>query len=486
MSHQARRYLGFALLSLSVLIAGGMYWRFTRQELWGFAPLFMYLAAYGGILLLRTFRRDGSYRADNAYSVASGFLLGVGFPGLLPFPFLLLVAWVPLLLLYQRLRARGAGYGEVFRHALAATLLFNILTTYWVTNTAFAAGLFALVANSLLMTLPWLFFHWTSQRSPKVAILALVAGWIAFEYGHYHWELNWPWLTLGNGFAQFPSLIQWYEITGVLGGSAWIWGTNYLALRVYQGRKWWPLTLAVLLPLFGSLLRYFTYAAPEGKTITVATIQPNFEPHFEKFANNQNAQIDTFLRLSLAATEAGPVDYVVYPETSFGRIEENQPLNNAPMRILGAELRDRTGYLVTGFDGYYRFADDEPVSKAVRYIPRGDGSTVALEALNAVVQVDLQSQETQTYRKGVFVPGAESFPFRRVFFFLEEWVNSLGGTVAGRGTQERRLPLTSPQAKVAPVICYESVFGEYFTDYVREGAQAVFVMTNDGWWSNTA
>ncbi|MEL7162437.1 MAG: apolipoprotein N-acyltransferase, partial [Bacteroidota bacterium] len=115
-----------------------------------------------------------------------------------------------------------------------------------------------------------------------------------------------------------------------------------------------------------------------------------------------------------------------------------------------------------------------------------DGSTLALERLNAAVQLELQTQEAQTYRKGVFVPGAESFPFRGIFFFLEDWVNSLGGTIAGLGTQDRRLPLTSPKAKVAPVICYESVFGEYFTDYVREGAQAVFVMTNDGWWSNTA
>ena len=58
--------------------------------------------------------------------------------------------------------------------------------------------------------------------------------------------------------------------------------------------------------------------------------------------------------------------------------------------------------------------------------------------------------------------------------------------MGGRGTQEKRLPLSSPIAKIAPVICYESVFGEYFTDYIREGAQAVFVMTNDGWWANTA
>ena len=100
--------------------------------------------------------------------------------------------------------------------------------------------------------------------------------------------------------------------------------------------------------------------------------------------------------------------------------------------------------------------------------------------------MDTDSEAVQTYRKGVFVPGAESFPFRRALFFLEPLVNSLGGSVAGFGTQPDRTPFTGDRAVVAPVICYESVFGDYFTDYVREGAEAAFVMTNDGWWDNTS
>jgi len=39
--------------------------------------------------------------------------------------------------------------------------------------------------------------------------------------------------------------------------------------------------------------------------------------------------------------------------------------------------------------------------------------------------------------------------------------------------------------KIAPIICYESVFGEFVTDYVKKGAQALFIITNDGWWKNT-
>ncbi len=500
MSHKSRRRIGYALLTIAVLIAGGMYWRFTGQKLWGFSPLFLYLALYGGGLLLLTYRKDGTTRPHNQLSLLSGALLGLGFPGILPVPFLLLVAFVPLLVLHQRLSKEGAGYGRVFAHGFSAFLLYNILATYWVTNTSLGAGLFAMLANTVLMCLPWLAFHWTSRQSPKVAYLALAVSWISFEYFHYNWELNWPWLTLGNGFAQWPSLVQWYEVTGVLGGSAWIFGCNYLALKLYTAFSWEPGTapasapnnrylplfaaLVVLLPIAGSLVRYATYTPGDAGTITVGAVQPNFEPHFEKFANNRGAQLDTFIRLSNAALADGPLDYLVYPETSFSQVNEDATLSGPPFQLLRENFQDKgLRYLVSGFDGYHIFGPEEPLTPAVRYLRNG---TLALEALNAAVQIDIANNEAQTYRKGVFVPGAESFPFRETLFFMEGFVNSLGGTVAGRGTQEKRLPFVSPEAKIAPVICYESVFGEYFTDYVKEGAQAIFVMTNDGWWDETA
>ncbi|HML86425.1 MAG TPA: hypothetical protein PKE52_14820, partial [Bacteroidales bacterium] len=46
--------------------------------------------------------------------------------------------------------------------------------------------------------------------------------WIAFEWWHMNWDLSWPWLNLGNGFGAYPKMIQWYEFTGILGGSLWV------------------------------------------------------------------------------------------------------------------------------------------------------------------------------------------------------------------------------------------------------------------------
>ena len=39
--------------------------------------------------------------------------------------------------------------------------------------------------------------------------------------------------------------------------------------------------------------------------------------------------------------------------------------------------------------------------------------------------------------------------------------------------------------KIGTIICYESVYGEFVTEYVQKGAGYLFVITNDGWWGNT-
>ena len=64
---------------------------------------------------------------------------------------------------------------------------------------------------------------------------------------------------------------------------------------------------------------------------------------------------------------------------------------------------------------------------------------------------------------------------------------NLGGTVASRVTQKNRDVFYNPRLdiKVGPIICWESVFGEFTTAYVKEGADFLAVITNDAWWGNT-
>jgi apolipoprotein N-acyltransferase len=65
----------------------------------------------------------------------------------------------------------------------------------------------AVLINTLLMTMVFQLFHWTHRKMlvESAGYLALAGYWLSFEYLHLRWDLNWPWLNLGHGFAAYRS-----------------------------------------------------------------------------------------------------------------------------------------------------------------------------------------------------------------------------------------------------------------------------------------
>ena len=485
------------LLTVAFLYLGyDMVERGKQQLLWGYRPLFCFLSGWGAVVLsVKWFSKRASWRGINL-STLSGVLLGIGFPDIIPVPWLMLVGLVPLLFVEHELSVREgkASRWRLFKYSYHTFVVWNVIATYWVANTAFAAGIFAIWVNALLMCVPMLLFHTTRFVMPGLKYAAFIAYWLLFEYIHLNWELTWPWLTLGNSFAEYPSLVQWYSITGVFGGSLLILLANVVGLKVVLAfrsaesyRKpllqWLALVLA---PSVISLVMYFNYEA-QGEVREVAVVQPNFEPHYVKFSMPEDLQLDQFIKLSDQAL-TDRTDYLVYPETSFGFVETHGINDHKGVQRLRTQFQAYPGLnIVTGVNAYHVFQDDEPHSDAVRERIRAGGrDTMYYEMLNAAIQLQIGKSEVAVYRKSKLVPGPEIFPFKEILFFMEPLVERLEGTTAGLGTQEEPSVFSSEAGKVAPAICYESIFGEYMLGYIRRGAQAIFIMTNDGWWDNTA
>src|SRR5207247_2436074 len=69
----------------------------------------------------------------------------------------------------------------------------------------------------------------------------------------------------------------------------------------------------------------------------------------------------------------------------------------------------------------------------------------------------------------------------------------LGGTSGSLGMQKERTvfktqsTINNPQSAIfiAPAICYESIYGDFLSAYIRNGAEFIAVITNDGWWGDT-
>jgi apolipoprotein N-acyltransferase len=84
----------------------------------------------------------------------------------------------------------------------------------------------------------------------------------------------------------------------------------------------------------------------------------------------------------------------------------------------------------------------------------------------------------------MLVPGVETLPW--FLKFIDSWFAKFGGTTAGYARQTDRNVLSEKNGyKIAPSICYESIYGGFMRQYVKQGANLVCIITNDGWWKKT-
>lgn len=486
------RWLLFTVFFVLLILSG---WRMLSMPLWGYWPMAL-LLGFWGCLLLIIFPKIVKTQTDLTHlglSTLSAVLLWLGFPDM-PFTPLLFVAFIPLLIIedVQQLRYGKRSLLRIAFYSFHAFFLWNVLSTFWVANTAFFAGIFANVVNAGLMVIPMLAYHWLRRCSKdRFRWASLVVFWMMFEFNHLHWELTWPFLSLGNALGQYPSWAQWYSYTGILGGTIWFLGGNALLYPI--GLAWFkkepvpsgPIVRGVtwfIVPLIISLVQFYTYE-PQGQEVEVAVVQPNFEPHYEKFEVPDEAQLQRFLTLSREVLNA-ETKYLVFPETSFGGFDYAR-LEEQPEVIALRALLDSfpNCALITGIDAY-RFLKPGEDSPAKRAHTQAGSDTLWWEAANMAIQLS-SGQPAQQYLKGKLVPGAECTPYRWFFFFMEPLVDQLGGSLEGLRRSEERSVFEHKNTRVAPVICYESVFGDYCNGYVQKGAQALAIITNDGWWDDT-
>lgn len=433
------------------------------------------------------------------YAFISGILFCLAWP-VKGFPFLLFIAFVPLLLIQHqisidnRLRAR-----HLFLYSYIAFLVWNVGTTWWVARIHFGqeAAYLAFIANSLLMAFAFLVFHKVKRALPeRFGTFAIIPIWISFEYLHLDWDLTWPWLTLGNGFASWNETIQWYEYTGVFGGSFWILLLNVLIfdLYIYRNTLLRPLrrrtiyivctSCILILPLIWSLLIYSTIDPYEGdESISVVVIQPNIDP-YTKFGGEFREQTEKMLALAESKIDTA-VDYVLLPETALVESfwENDMQYSWSIKRLATYRSHYPKLAIVTGA-ATGRFFDDGPKpSLTARKFKQEPGW---YDNYNTAIQIDTTHQ-ISVYHKSKLVPGSEKLPFPKYFQYLEAFALDLGGTKGSLGVQEERTVFYHPTSKsgIAPVICYESIYGEYVSEYIANGARFIFIMTNDGWWDDT-
>lgn len=430
-------------------------------------------------------------------ALLSGLLLSIGWfewgSGLI-----LLMALVPLLLLEQQVfeNRNSQSARIVFKYTLFSFLIWNALTTWWISYATLGGGIAAVLLNSLFYTSVFYLFHITRRRvGAGAGYISLIFYWLGFEYFYLNAEISWPWLNLGNAFGNDVLFVQWYEFTGALGGSLWVLVSNilltvligFVAQKKRRAMISMQLVLALWLvvPISWSVFRYFSYREVINPR-RIMVIQPNIDPYNEKFNGLTNKQqMDKLLALASQQMDT-TIDYLVGPETAIeNRLWEESIAQNQAIIYLKSFLQPYPkAKLVVGLTSYRMYFSESEKTPTSRKYP-GEHSQW-YDSFNSSMQLD-SSGNIQLYHKSKLVVGVEMTPYPAFFKFLERFSIDLGGVSGNYGTQKERTPFTAPTdgVKTGTAICYESVYGEYFAQYVKNGANFMCIITNDGWWRDT-
>lgn len=440
-------------------------------------------------------------------SLISALLLSISWPTY-GVPFFIFFALVPLLMMeheitkFSKIKNKSRA---IFGLTYLCFIIWNIVTTGWLYGAKNPDGTHSLMAvvipvllNSLFYSIIFQCYHlYKKAQGTYFGLVFFVAIWMVFEKIHLSWELTWPWLNLGNVFADYPKIIQWYDTLGATGGSFWILVINVYAFytwRIWEaGRKRRSLiinssvlTIFIVIPILVSLVKYQNFDEKPLGSVNVLMLQPELNPYTEKYSKDSLTILSDLLQLAEQNSQ-GQIDYYIGPETSlpgYGSISETgfeqSTLLNGVKTFL---TKHPKSVFATGISSH-RFYPNADQKSATAY-QTSQGTYV--DSYNSAVQI-IPNQKVEVYHKGKLVPGVEIFPYINVLKpLLGNAMIDLGGTTASLATDPERKAFSNPfnKGKMAPIICYESIYGEFVTDYVKKGANFLGIMTNDSWWGVT-
>ena len=440
-------------------------------------------------------------------SLISALLLSISWPTY-GIPFFIFFAFVPLLLMEQEIskfsKINKKGW-VVFGLTYLAFFIWNVVTTGWLYhaknpdgNNSLLAVAIPVIVNSLLMSLVFQLYYWYKKvRGTYFGLVFFVAIWLSFERFHLNWEFTWPWLNLGNAFSEYPQLIQWYDTIGATGGSFWILLINVFAfytLRIWQAGRIRKdlvknisiLTAIIVLPLLISIYKYNSYQEKPVGEVTTLLLQPKLDPYTEKYSKDSLQILGELLSLAEENSKT-KVDFFIAPETAFpgnGSLSENG-FNKSTSIAIAKEFLGKhpQSIFLTGASTHKFLFDEAEIEDYSTEIQEG----VWVNSYNSALQI-IPNQEVEVYHKAKLVPGVEIFPYIRYLKpILGDAMLDFGGANSSLGIDKERKVFSNRfnKAKMAPIICYESIYGEYVTDYVKNGANLLAIMTNDSWWDNT-
>jgi apolipoprotein N-acyltransferase len=431
-----------------------------------------------------------------ALSVTGGILSGLAWTGWCS-GLILLIALVPFFLIENHLFENPGRFSPnaFFIYILPGFVIFSIIAVGWMRVASITGAICVIMGLAFLMAFSMWLAHIVRLRAGNLpGFVSLITFWLSYEFISLNVNIISPWLNLGNGLSKDILFIQWYEVTGTAGGSLWILCSNlFLAmilvnfhLRTRRNRFFPALWITVIMvPAAISITRYYTISQNKEDASEVIIIQPNEDPYTEKFTIPFAEQLKKVVSMAVTSSTDG-TEWIITPETTVDDPVNLDDLENNKYIRMVRELAVQypNASIVTGLVSYRMYPHStEAPTKSAR---KTDESGIYYDHFNSAFKIDT-GKNIEVYHKSKLVPGIEMQFTNGPGIFISKILPFLGGTKWGYGIQNDRTCFEHHALlyKIAPIICYESVFGKYVTDYVKNGAEALFIITNDGWWKST-
>lgn len=447
--------------------------------------------------------------------ILTGVMLALAFP---PLPMFML-AWiglVPLLMAFETELAPKRPFLLVY----ITFFIYHYASNWWISSWQaesdpylMAAGFATALVHPFFFFIPiGIYLYLKRKLGSGYALALLPFVWTAFEWFHNLGELSYPWLTLGYTQIYSHYWVQVSDLGGVWGASFLLVASNAILASVIiknrnlraagENYSFWKtpgnlakaglLLVIIILPIVYGAFRIAEYGhdklSSEKKNIRIGIIQPNINP-WRKWDQSPIQQIRLHQHIQDSLSEAvGELDLAIWSETATSYI--NQEFNRRHNFRSLQNWIDRNGTaLLTGFADFHVYGPEEDYPPTARDFPADSNSKY--DTFNSALLLNAapyDSLNPQIYHKMKLTPFAERLPYADLYPFAVEWFKwGVGISAWQLGKNQHNLTIMSDccTTRIGPIICIESIYPEFCSDFTSKGAEILTVITNDAWYDYT-
>ena len=397
-------------------------------------------------------------------SLLTGIILAISWPETANQAWLIFIAFAPLFFAIDKTQ----NWRAVFLYSFLSFIVWHLLTVWWMWYSTPIGSLSAWIINSMLMAGIISLAKFSSNRLKWITFEIILAFyWLAFEIFHLYWDLKWPWMYLGHAFANHTEWIQWYEYLGVYGGGFWVIISNGLIFRLLKDpglipKKVYPLILTLTI-ILGPIFYSYTLLKKDlsnDSSIKVSIVQPNVDTYTEKFNAIPPLQQSEMIIEMLINADSNSI--IILPETAI------------------PESFNKTDPYPKSVDTLLKFAKINSLKIIGGFYTKDKNNSY-----NSVCLIE-DGLIKATRNKIKLLAYAEQIPFDYISVFWSQIVHKKGGIAESFGVDEQAKVFTLDDSqKLGTLICFESVFPDITAEMCRNGAQALFIITNDDWWQDS-